>query len=89
MNNSFNYQLPKYKDRENNPVYLSMLCVPSVVDWAWLTPDDTIYFYPKKWNQMGHYDCELTLTDTVNATYHKFYIDVVNFPPKFANGLKP
>jgi hypothetical protein len=89
MNNSFDYQLPKYADRENNPVYLTLNCIPSVVDWAWLTPDDTIFFNPIKWSYVGHYECILELSDTANATYHYFYIDVLNFAPKFGNGLKP
>jgi hypothetical protein len=34
MNNTFNYHLPKYADRENNPVYISFQCLPSVSTWA-------------------------------------------------------
>jgi hypothetical protein len=90
MNNSFNYHLPKYADRENNPVYISFQCLPSVYPWAQLiTADDSILFNPDKWAHVGHYDCVLRLTDTRNATYYKFYIDVVNFSPKFTNGMKP
>jgi hypothetical protein len=90
MNNSFNYHLPTYADRENNPVFVSFECLPSVSSWAWIIPgDDIILFNPEKWSHMGHYECLLSLSDTKNASHYPFYIDVVNFSPKFANGIRP
>jgi hypothetical protein len=89
MNNTFIYKLPRYTDREFNPVFLIMDCLPPVNDWAWLTTDDSIFFNPNKWIYLGHYNCKLTLTDTRNSTIYNFYIDVLNFPPVFMNGAKP
>jgi hypothetical protein len=66
-----------------------LLCVPSIIEWGRLTTEDSIYLNPTKWNQMGRYECVLTLTDTANATYNKFFIEVVNNPPIFANGQRP
>ena len=48
-----------------------------------------IYFYPFKWAHIGHYECIITLSDTVAANTYSFYLDVLNFPPKFANNAKP
>lgn len=89
MNNTIVYTLPAFEDRENNPIYKSMNCTPPVKAWAELTSDNKIMFSPTKWNFLGHYDCILTLSDTRNASSFYFYIDVLNFPPKFANGMKP
>ena len=89
MNNTLIYILPKYADRENNAVFKFLSCMPDIAEWGWLTNEDTIYFNPHKWKYAGHYECVLTLTDTRNASQHFFYIDVLNFPPKFANKMKP
>jgi hypothetical protein len=90
MKNSLNYHLPKYADRENNPVNISFQCLPDVSSWAKLIPDDdSILFNPDKWSHIGHYQCVLSLSDTKNASNYPFQIDVVNFSPKFANGMKP
>ena len=89
MNNTVIYILPKYTDRENNPVSKLLQCIPDIAEWGWLTNEDTIYFNPYKWKYVGHYECVLTLTDTRNASHHYFHIDVLNFPPKFPNNMRP
>ena len=41
------------------------------------------------WNNLGHYECVISLSDSMNATSYTFVVDVLNFAPQFANGVKP
>ena len=70
-------------------MYLALSCEPPVLNWAKLTGFDQIQFYPTLWSQLGHYECVLSLSDSINATSYKFLVDVQNFPPQFANSEKP
>ncbi len=46
MNNTFEYKLPKYEDRENNPVYIVLDSMPPLFLEFATVFDDTLIIKP-------------------------------------------
>ena len=85
FNTTYLITLPPFHDNETNPIFINVTTTPpfNISEIIQVVYPNKLNITANKWEQLGIYPINITLTDTNKWTTYTFTMTVYNEPPRF------
>jgi hypothetical protein len=85
FNTTYLITLPPFHDNETNPIFINVTTTPpfNISEIIQVVYPNKLNITANKWEQLGIYPINITLTDTNMWTTYMFTMTVYNEPPRF------